>query len=318
MAHTEGSRPCKRTPVQCPKCSSYSASVVNIDPPYARCCCADCDTIYNYRMREVTTDDDDNGSADEDDEDENFRPTKSKANADHPAHVKPAPAPEVGFLTSTVEKAIAAGPAGIHQAQRTALRQAKKYYEDAVDYWRKETDYLKQWSDTGDRFLRARERYARVWRPRFLAALSMINSVRLAARHTRVSRKMVYDHRNKDPEFAKQWDEAIEEALDLLHARVWQRCVEGDVEPVYHMGVVVGYIRKFSDKLQIEMLRAYRPDRFKTAGVQVNIGGRNNILVLSEDQRHRLMDYNREWLLSTPIEGEKSQDGTVESQPLSE
>ncbi len=44
---------------------------------------------------------------------------------------------------------------------------------------------------------------------------------------------MAYDHRKNDPEFAKQLDEAIEDALDLLHARVFQRCLEGDLGPIY-------------------------------------------------------------------------------------
>ena len=67
---------------------------------------------------------------------------------------------------------------------------------------------------------------------------------------------MVYNHRKDDPEFAKQWDEAVEEALDVLHARVWHRCLEGDLEPVHYVGAVVGYIRKLDTKLQVEMLRA--------------------------------------------------------------
>jgi hypothetical protein len=74
--------------------------------------------------------------------------------------------------------------------------------------------------------------------------------------------------------------------------------LEGNVEPVYYMGVVVGYIRKFSDKLQIEMLRAYKPDRYKTPGTQVNIGTKGDIFVLTEEQRHVLMDYKRNELLA--------------------
>ena len=58
---------------------------------------------------------------------------------------------------------------------------------------------------------------------------------------------------------AKQWDEAQDHAMDMLHARVFQRSIEGDIEPVIYMGTPVAYIRKFSDKLQIEMLRAYSP-----------------------------------------------------------
>jgi hypothetical protein len=131
----------------------------------------------------------------------------------------------------------------------------------------------------------------------------MTNSVLLAARRARISRQAIYEHRKADAEFARQWDEAVEHAIDMLHARAFQRALEGDVEPVYHMGVQVGYIRKFSDKLQIEMLRAYKPDTFKTPGTNVNIGTRRDIFVLTEDQRHELQAINREFLLSSPTVG---------------
>jgi hypothetical protein len=88
------------------------------------------------------------------------------------------------------------------------------------------------------------------------------------------------------------------------HARVFQRCLEGDLEPVYWQGVVVGWIRKFSDKLQIEMLRAYRPDRFKPPGTNVNLATRGDVFVLTEEQRHELQRINRDWLLTTPEEKE--------------
>src|SRR5204862_4001874 len=139
-----------------------------------------------------------------------------------------------------------------------------------------------------------------VSRPRFLAALSMCHSPELAARHTWISCQLAYYHRKHDSQFAKQWDQAREYGVEMLHARAFQRALEGDLEPIFYNGVRVGYIRKFSDKLQIEMLRAHKPDTFKTAGVNVNIGNRNNILLLTEEQRHRLMDYNRQWLRDNP------------------
>jgi hypothetical protein len=83
----------------------------------------------------------------------------------------------------------------------------------------------------------------------------------------------------------------------MLHARAFQRALEGDLEPVFYMGVLVAYIRKFDSKLQIEMLRAYKPDTFKTPGTNVNIGTKGDVFVLIEEQRHKLMDYNRRWLL---------------------
>jgi hypothetical protein len=112
---------------------------------------------------------------------------------------------------------------------------------------------------------------------------------------------MAYYHRKHDPQFAAQLEEARDHALEMLHARVFQRCLEGDLEPVFFMGKQVGYIRKFSDKLQIEMLRAYRPDRFKTPGTNVNIGTRSDVFVLTEEQRAHLRELNRKWLDSAPL-----------------
>ena len=50
------------------------------------------------------------------------------------------------------------------------------------------------------------------------------------------------------------------------------------------------------------MLRAYRPQEFKTAGVQVNLGVKGDIFVLSEDQRRELQRVNRQWLLEHPAD----------------
>jgi hypothetical protein len=199
-------------------------------------------------------------------------------------------------VASIVDKALAAGPAGLRRAQRTALRYAKRYLEDAGDSWKLETEWLKSL----DAVHRACARYALVWRPRFLAALSMCHSPELAARHTRISCQTAYYHRKHDPEFAKQWEEAREYGIEMLHARAFQRAVEGDLEPIIYRGVTVGWVRRFDSRLQIEMLRAHRLQEFKTPGVSVNLAVRGDAFVLSESQRHELMAINRQWLLDNP------------------
>jgi hypothetical protein len=202
----------------------------------------------------------------------------------------------VGFSTSVLDEVIAAGPAGLRRSQRTALHHARRYLGEVTDSWKLDTEWLKSF----DAVHRARARYARVWRPRFLAALSMCHSPELAARHIRISCQMAYYHRKHDAEFAKQWDEAREYGIEMLHARAFQRSVEGDCEPVFYMGVPVGYVRKFDSRLQIEMLRAHKPDKFKTAGVQVNLATKGDIWVLTEEQRHELQRINRAYLEATP------------------
>jgi hypothetical protein len=124
----------------------------------------------------------------------------------------------------------------------------------------------------------------------------MTRAPSLAAQFARITRETAYEHRKHDEAFAQQWDDAIDHATELLHSRCFQRALEGDCEPVWYMGIRVGYVRKYDSKLQIEMLRAYKPDTFKTAGVNVNVGIRSDTLVLTEDMRHKLMEYNRKWL----------------------
>src|SRR5207253_4273588 len=129
----------------------------------------------------------------------------------------------------------------------------------------------------------------------------MTHNVALSCRHAKVSRNCVYEHSAQDPEFAQFWKDAEEHAMDMLHARVFQRSIEGDLEPVFYMGVPVGYIRKFSDKLQIEMLRAWRPDRFKTPGqAPININTGSSILVLTKEDRETLMAKRQEALALMP------------------
>ena len=160
-------------------------------------------------------------------------------------------------------------------------------------------------------------RFALVWRPKFLAALSLTRSVILSARAAHVHKDTAYAHRKQDEEFAQQWQEAEADAIELLHALAFQRALEGDCEPILYMGLTVGYVRKYDSRLQIEMLRAHKPDTFKTAGVQVNIG-QQNVFRLTEDQRHRLMDYNRQWLRDTPVDEPASQLVTPRSEGLTQ
>jgi hypothetical protein len=235
---------------------------------------------------------------------DNFRnPAKKspEAKADFRDSIIPASPPQEGFNSSALEAAIASGPAGVRNAKRLAIQHAKRFMHESSERWRIDTPFTLAGKNSNNARQRAHARWASHWRPRFLAALAMTNSVLLSARHARVNRTQCYEEKKADPDFAKQWDAAIEDALELLHSRVWQRALEGDVEPVWYMGVPVAYLRKFDSKLQIELLRAWKPDRFKTAGVNVNVGARGDVFVLTEDQRHELRSINRQFLLDSPV-----------------
>jgi hypothetical protein len=167
----------------------------------------------------------------------------------------------------------------------------------AKDQWSVDTPYLKQLKVTH----RARACAAMRWRPRFLKALAMSGGYMFALRAARVCYNTARAHQRNDPEFGAQVREAEAEGAQLLHDVCWKRVTEGDLEPVYWQGKIVGHIRKFDTRLQIEFLRAYMPERFKTPGQgQVTVNTGPSLLVLTEEDRAKLIEARREALALMP------------------
>jgi hypothetical protein len=83
------------------------------------------------------------------------------------------------------------------------------------------------------------------WVPAFLAALKGHGIVRLACQQAQVERRNVYAYRDKNEDFAKLWEEAIEEATDTLVAIARQRAMQG------------------SDRLLEFLLRSHRPEVYR-------------------------------------------------------
>jgi hypothetical protein len=135
---------------------------------------------------------------------------------------------------------------------------------------------------------RARARRALRWRPKFLSALAASCSFTFAAGAAGIAYNTFRLHQRNDPEFARQVAEAEEQAVDLLHARCIKAVIEGQLEPVYFQGEIVGHIRKFDSRLAIELLRAHMPDKFKTPGsgaaVKENAPGASGLVVTPEVQ----------------------------------
>ena len=72
-----------------------------------------------------------------------------------------------------------------------------------------------------------------LWRPRFLEALAAVPNVRVAAMAAGVDKGTVERHRAKDPAFAQQWDDALDQAVDMLEARVFQRAQKSDTLAIF-------------------------------------------------------------------------------------
>jgi hypothetical protein len=90
-----------------------------------------------------------------------------------------------------------------------------------------------------------KRRPAGEWRPVFLAALRNSGNVRAACQAAEIDRSTAYDSRDSSKEFAAQWDEALEDAIDVLEAVAQKRA------------------RASSDTLLIFLLKAHRPQKFR-------------------------------------------------------
>lgn len=75
---------------------------------------------------------------------------------------------------------------------------------------------LKKWAASGE------------WKPTFLTMLRNSANIRLSCSEAGIARKTAYAHRETDPEFREQWDEALEDACDLLEATARIKALQGD------------------------------------------------------------------------------------------
>lgn len=97
----------------------------------------------------------------------------------------------------------------------------------------------------------------------FLDAFRARGNVLRACEAAEVGRRTVYDWIEKDLAFKARFEEAREDAVDLLEDEARRRAVDGVKEPVYQNGKVVGHITRFSDRLLEQQLKAHRPERYR-------------------------------------------------------
>jgi hypothetical protein len=227
-----------------------------------------------------------------------------------------------------VTATIKGGPQALRAAQKEANRLAKKFGIDFEAQWLLRTPWLDAWAkgehggtnhaqnllvpkQSGARDTRIRVRAAMSMRARFLSFYAVFGSKIAACRKAKVGHATIEFHLRNDPDFMAQAETAKAYAIDLLHTRAMQRAIEGDCEPVYWQGIEVGHVRKFDSRLQIEMLRAHMPNKFKTPGTGgVNIDTGDKILVMTEELRAKLMALHREAIMDMPT----TQEGQQESQ----
>ena len=97
----------------------------------------------------------------------------------------------------------------------------------------------------------------------FLKSLAHSVNVARACRTAGIPRRTAYHWRDADPRFAREWDDALDDGIDLLEAELHRRAFEGVEKPVWHKGEQVGTVRHYSDALAMFLLKAHRPARYR-------------------------------------------------------
>lgn len=83
------------------------------------------------------------------------------------------------------------------------------------------------------------------WRETFLDLFTKTGNVMLSAKGAGVGRRTVYEHRERDPEFAAAWKEAEQNAVEVLEAEARRRAMST------------------SDVLLIFLLKAHAPEKYR-------------------------------------------------------
>ncbi|MED5543743.1 hypothetical protein [Novosphingobium decolorationis] len=107
----------------------------------------------------------------------------------------------------------------------------------------------------------------RNWRRRFLAELAATSNVSASAKAAGVASSTAYEARRDDPEFYRQWQEALCEGYDHLEMTLLQRLREGEIKPP--TGAKRG-TRVFDNATAFRLLTAHRESAARQRAIVEN------------------------------------------------
>lgn len=133
----------------------------------------------------------------------------------------------------------------------------------------------------------------------FLSALSICGVVAQSARIAGVNRNAIYNRWQHNEVFAKHMELAKTKiACDLLEEEAWRRALDGTEEPVYHQGMQVGSVTRYSDTLLVQLLRGYMPEKY---GTKIGVKHSADESLSSQlDAMNRRLDVSREEDVEAP------------------
>ena len=95
---------------------------------------------------------------------------------------------------------------------------------------------------------------------KFIEVLRETDNGRLAARACGFALRSFQEHKKKDQEFSDAWDEARDEAVDILKREAWRRAFAGTRKPIMYQGKVIGVVREYDTDLIKFLMEASHPE----------------------------------------------------------
>lgn len=100
------------------------------------------------------------------------------------------------------------------------------------------------------------------WRKLYLHTLGHCANITIAAQIAGVTTAAVRLAR-ADREFDAAEKEAMTKGVDLIEASAFKSAVYGDMEPIYHQGILCGHVLKYSDAMRALLLKGRRPEVYR-------------------------------------------------------
>ena len=106
-----------------------------------------------------------------------------------------------------------------------------------------------------------RTRLSHAKRKLFLKCLAECGQLKQAAEFVGLSTQVLLTYRKQDEEFAKMWDETIEDFGRVIESIAIERAT-GYMKNVWHQGQIVGQEEEFNPQLLQTLLKATNPDKY--------------------------------------------------------
>lgn len=93
---------------------------------------------------------------------------------------------------------------------------------------------------------------------KFLKNLATSSHVSASAKAAGVAVSTVYNWRERDPEFLREWMRALAAGYELLEMDLLDRARNGVEKPVFHDGKQVATIKQYNDGIGVKLLLAHK------------------------------------------------------------